>query len=142
MNDRGFTFEDTIQIDKIVWSDKIILIAEDIDLNYLYISELLKPTSAMIIRAVDGKEAVDRCQEDMNIDLVLMDIYMPVMNGYEATRQIKTFRPELPIIAQTAYTRNDDRNRAKEAGCDDFISKPIEKEELLTKIHYYFQKVN
>ncbi len=125
-----------------MWIDKIILVVEDIDLNFLYISELLKPTGAMIIHALNGKEAVERCQKDDNIDIILMDIYMPIMNGYEATRQIKSLRPDLPIIAQTAYAMSEDRKRAIEAGCNDFIAKPIGREELLFKIDKFFQRKN
>jgi CheY-like chemotaxis protein len=119
------------------WNNKTILVAEDIDLNYLYIIELLKPTGAKIIRAENGKIALDYCRNN-HIDIVLMDLLMPVMNGYEATRQIKAMNSFLPIIAQTAYTMSDDRRKAKEAGCDDFIAKPIDKEELLKKIGKHF----
>jgi len=120
------------------WSDKIILIAEDIELNYLYLYQLLAPTGASIIRAENGKIAVDFCLNNANIDIVLMDLLMPVMNGYEATRQIKVIRNDIPIIAQTAYAQADDRKKAWEAGCDDFIAKPIGKDELLQKINYFF----
>jgi CheY-like chemotaxis protein len=128
------------QKESYTWIDKTILVVEDIDLNFLYISELLKSTGTQIIHAVNGKDAVDRCQRDASISLVLMDIYMPIMNGYEATRQIKQLRPALPIIVQTAYAMAEDRKRAMEAGCDDFIAKPIGKEELLSKIEKFFQK--
>lgn len=124
------------------WVDKIVLIVEDIELNYLYLKELLKPTGAMILRAENGKIAVDLCTNNPNIDIVLMDLLMPVMNGYEATRQIKAQCPKLPIIAQTAYAMADDRRKALEAGCDDFIAKPIGKEELLIKSENLFKKNN
>jgi CheY-like chemotaxis protein len=120
------------------WSDKMILVAEDIELNYLYIRELLEPTGASIVRAENGKIAVDFCQNHANIDMILMDLLMPVMNGYEATRQIKLIRNDIPIIAQTAYAMAEDRKKAWEAGCDDFIAKPIDKEDLLQKIDYFF----
>jgi FOG: CheY-like receiver len=126
--------KEAAQGNEYVWIDKMILVAEDIDLNFLYISELLKPTGAMILHAINGKEALEQCQKEAGIDLVLMDIYMPIMNGYEATRQIKHLRPDLPVIAQTAYALSEDRKRALEAGCDDFIAKPISKEELLLKM--------
>ena len=139
MEGSGTLARESIQNEKYVWIDKIILVVEDIDLNFLYISELLKPTGTMIIHAVNGKEAVERCQRDRNIDMVLMDIYMPIMNGYEASRQIKSIRPDLPIIAQTAYAMAEDRKRAIEAGCDDFIAKPIGKDDLLLKISSFFK---
>jgi CheY-like chemotaxis protein len=117
-----------------VWVDKIVLVVEDIEINYLYIKELIEPTGAMILKAENGKIAVEYCKNNNDIDIVLMDIYMPVMNGYEATRQIKELNKTLPIIAQTAYAMTDDRRKALEAGCDDFIAKPIGKEELLRKM--------
>lgn len=140
MESTNIIIKETDQKENYTWIDKTILVVEDIDLNFLYISELLKSTGTQIIHAVNGKDAVDRCQKDTNISLVLMDIYMPIMNGYEATRQIKQLRPTLPIIVQTAYAMAEDRKRAMEAGCDDFIAKPIGKEELLSKIERFFQK--
>lgn len=122
-----------------VWVDKIVLVVEDIELNYLYIRELIHPTGAMILRAENGRIAVELCKNNPNIDIVLMDLLMPVMNGYEATKQIKAMRSDLPVIAQTAYAMADDRRKAMEAGCDDFIAKPIGKEELLRKVHFFFQ---
>jgi CheY-like chemotaxis protein len=139
MENFGVITKESTLDDKYIWIDKIILIAEDIDLNFLYISELLKPTGTMIIHAVNGKDAVERCQKEVNIDLVLMDIYMPIMNGYEATRQIKQIRPDLPVIAQTAYAMAEDRKRALEAGCVDFIAKPIGREELLSKMDKFLK---
>ncbi len=122
-----------------VWFDKVILIVEDIELNYLYLKELIAPTGAIIIRAENGKIAVEYCHNHSDIDIVLMDIMMPVMNGYEATRQIKLQNSKLPIIAQTAYAHADDKAKAIAAGCDDFVSKPIGKEELFLKINRFFQ---
>lgn len=124
--------------DKYVWIDKVILVAEDIELNYLYLRELIEPTGAMIIRAENGKEAVQCCLSNVNIDMVLMDLLMPMMNGYDATREIKKNRKDLPIIAQTAYAMSEDRRHAIEAGCDDFITKPIGREELLRKMDSFF----
>jgi CheY-like chemotaxis protein len=121
------------------WTEKVILVAEDVELNFMYINELLEPTGAIIIRAENGKKAVDYCLSNTKIDMVLMDILMPVMNGYEATRQIKAVRKELPIIAQTAYALTEDRGKALAAGCDDFIAKPIGREELLRKINAFFK---
>lgn len=124
-----------------VWTNKNILIAEDVKLNFLYLKEIFKSTGVKIIHATNGKEAVQYCKENPCIDLVLMDLLMPVMNGYEATRQIKAFRKDLPIIAQTAYVVSEDRSRAIEAGCDDYITQPIQKEELFRKIDGLFTKL-
>ncbi len=121
------------------WNNKVILVAEDIELNFMYINEILESTGAIIIHAENGKKAVDICNSNTKIDLVLMDILMPVLNGYDATRQIKTIRDNLPIIAQTAYALTEDRGKAIAAGCDDFIAKPIGKNELLRKIDRFFK---
>jgi|SRR5208283_4894749 len=120
------------------WIDKIVMVAEDIEINFLYIKELLEPTGAIIIHVENGKEAVDYIKNGNKIDLVLMDLLMPVMNGYEATRQIKSLQKEIPVIAQTAYSLSEDRKHAMEAGCDDYITKPIGREELLSKINNIF----
>ena len=79
-------------------------------------------------------EAVELVEHHPEINLVLMDIKMPVMNGYEATRLIKEQRPDLPVIAQSAFTSNEEREKARKAGCDSFITKPINKTELLELI--------
>jgi signal transduction histidine kinase/CheY-like chemotaxis protein len=108
-------------------SDKTILVAEDENSNFVFLNALIQKMNPdiNIVRACDGQEAVEKCLTDKNIDLVLMDIKMPVKNGYEATRIIKEFRPELPIIAQTAYSTSDAKSKAISAGCDDYLSKPI-----------------
>ncbi|MBE9481069.1 MAG: response regulator [Bacteroidetes bacterium] len=86
-----------------------------------------------------GIEAVKICSDNPDIDLVLMDIKMPDMNGYEATKRIKKFRPELPIIAQTAYALYGDDIKAAEAGCDEYITKPVMKKELFELISKYLK---
>ncbi|MDP4187281.1 MAG: response regulator [Bacteroidota bacterium] len=116
-------------------NDKVILIAEDYEVNYLYIKAVLEDTGAQILWAKDGAEAVEMCSNNNKIDLVLMDIQMPRLNGYEATRQIKKFRNNLPIIAQTAYAMEYDREKSLNAGCDDYISKPIRIDTLLEAIN-------
>lgn len=113
---------------------KRILIAEDTDSNYLLLSIILRKEYE-IVRAINGQEAVDMCR-DNRPDLVLMDFKMPVMDGLEATRQIRAFDQELPIIALTANAYDSDREHAFEAGCNDYMSKPIsaaDLRELLTR---------
>lgn len=127
-----------VETERYIWLDKTILVVEDIDLNYRYLKELLEPTGAMILRAENGQDAVNLCMDNAEIDAILMDIFMPVMNGYEATRKIKAWNPSIPIIAQTAYVMSEDRKKALAAGCDDYIAKPIGKEELLSKIEHLF----
>jgi len=113
---------------------KTILIAEDEDSNYLYLEEMLKAMPVTIIRAINGMEAVEACKSNKGIDLVLMDMKMPVMDGCEATKLIKCLMPMLPIIAQTAYSTDADRAKIMACGCIDFISKPIKRELLISKI--------
>ena len=110
-----------------------ILIVEDEEINYLYLETLLENVieiNCNILHAKHGKEAVDMCHENTEINFVLMDMKMPIMNGFEATKLIKAFRPNIPIVAQTAYTTDVDKEKALSAGCDDFISKPISEEDL------------
>ncbi|OFX16334.1 MAG: hypothetical protein A2033_08650 [Bacteroidetes bacterium GWA2_31_9] len=113
-----------------------VLIAEDEDMNYFFFEESLEDFNVKIIRAKNGNEAVEIAKSTPDLKLILMDIKMPIMNGYEATRLIKQIRPELPIIAQTAYAQIGDREKAIESGCDDYISKPVNMDmfnSLLTK---------
>ena len=111
----------------------LILIVEDEEVNYLYLETLLEAEIKIncdIIHAKNGLEAIEICKQNANIDIILMDLKMPIMNGYEATMQIRKFRPNLPIIAQTAYSTVSDREKAISAGCNDFISKPIAEKKL------------
>ncbi|HBG24834.1 MAG: hypothetical protein A2X17_02375 [Bacteroidetes bacterium GWF2_41_61] len=121
-------------------SSKTILIAEDKDSNFILLEEMLSDFKINIIRALNGVEAVKMCKSNPNIDLVLMDIIMPEMDGYEATKRIKEFNPNLPIIAQSAYINESDRLKALSNGCCDFISKPISKNMLLSKINEQLHK--
>jgi len=114
--------------EKCNWDGKTILLVEDEVNNYAYAEQLLKATKVNLLHAWDGSEAVGLVKSHPDISLALMDIKMPVMDGYEATRLIKHMRPELPIIAQTAYALSKEREQALEAGCDAYITKPIDKE--------------
>jgi hypothetical protein len=118
-------------------SGTVILIAEDDDTNYSFLETALSRENAKLIRATNGLQAVEMCTNNPAIQLVLMDIKMPVMNGYDATRKIKENRPDLPVIVQTAYAMNEDRKKANEAGCDDYIAKPIRITELLKIVSKY-----
>ncbi len=120
---------------------QVILIAEDGDINFLFLKTILlkmKGYKFVIHRAENGKEAVEICEDNKFIDLVLMDIRMPIMDGYTATRKIKKIRPGLPIVAQTAYSTKEDIEKALEAGCDDFVSKPVDRKLLKPIINKYF----
>ncbi|MFO8087085.1 MAG: response regulator [Bacteroidales bacterium] len=119
------------------WSNKLILIVEDEEANHLFISSALKRTKAKQLWAKDGEEAVKLVLENPDINLVLMDIRLPKLDGYEATRQIKKFRGNLPIIAQTAYVMANEKGKVLQAGCDDLLTKPIRLNQLLEKVASY-----
>ena len=114
-----------------------ILIAEDDNISYLFISQILKRPEITIGRAKSGRECVELLRKNPEYNLVLMDIKMPEMNGIEATKAIRTFNQKVPIIVQTAYTSSGDKEKALEAGCNDYITKPIDKERLLQLIRKY-----
>ncbi len=107
-----------------------ILIAEDVESNFLYLKAVLSKLNATVFWAKNGIEAVEICEND-SMDLVFMDLQMPEMNGYEATAILKKKFPNLPIIAQTAFAMSDDREKALDAGCDDYLAKPIKSKDLL-----------
>lgn len=113
----------------------VVLVAEDDEANSLYAKELLKKLKIEAIHAPNGKEAVDICKKNDKIDLVLMDLKMPVMDGFEATRQIKSIRKDMPVVALTAYALKIDELKAKEAGCIDFIIKPVSETTLKNVIN-------
>jgi len=108
------------------WNNRVVLITEDEEVNFYYLKTLLQRADAKVIRAKNGKEAVEIIKKHQGgVDLILMDLNMPVMDGYEAMRIIKSRHPAIPIIAQTAYTMNNDRHRCLQAGFNDYIAKPI-----------------
>jgi PAS domain S-box-containing protein len=116
------------------WEGRLFLIAEDDKFSYKFLEGFLKQTHAEVIRAADGNEAVEICRNNDHIDLILMDIQMPEMNGLTATEEIKKFNHTVPIIAQTANAISEERQRCIRAGCDDFITKPVNIAELYVKI--------
>jgi CheY-like chemotaxis protein len=122
----------------------VLLIAEDDESNFFVLEVVIKKTTgAKVIRARNGKEAVDFCRENPSISLVLMDIKMPVMDGLEATKIIKSFRPDLPVIAITAYAMSGDEQKAIAAGCNDYLAKPVSMKSLVAKLEVFgLTKVN
>ena len=123
-----------------VWRGKVILIAEDEEVNYNLLETILLPTKARIIWAHNGLEAIKICKNTPEIDIVLMDIKMPDVNGFEATKRIKKNRKNLPIIAQTAYAMSVDEDNCLRAGCDDYIAKPLHIDDLLNKINNFLSQ--
>lgn len=118
----------------ITLSGKTVFIAEDDEKSYYYLTELLKPAGLKIKRATNGKELLAMLNTEVP-DLVLLDIYMPEMNGFEALEVIQKSWPELPVIAQTAYAMENERNKCFALGCRGYISKPFKKEKLFATIH-------
>lgn len=121
------------------WSDYTILIVEDDLSSSFFLKEVLKDTKVSLLFAENGQQAFDICKSNPVIDLILMDIKMPVMNGYDASRAIKQLRSGVPIIAQTANAVYETRLLCIEAGCNDYISKPIDSAELLEKISHFLK---
>ena len=116
-----------------------ILIAEDVESNFLYLKAVLSKLNANVFWAKNGIEVLDICAKEEIMDLVLMDLQMPEMNGYEATQILKQKYPDLPVIAQTAFAMSDDREKALDAGCDDYLAKPIKSKDLLQITEKYLK---
>jgi signal transduction histidine kinase/CheY-like chemotaxis protein len=116
------------------WSEKVFLIVDDVEANFLFYKAILKHTGALLLWAKNGIEAVKICRNNNSVNLVLMDLQMPQLSGFDATKQIKAFKPQLPIIAQTAFADIEGRGAAISAGCDDYITKPVNQAELISLI--------
>ena len=114
---------------------KTILIAEDEAVSRFLFEKALKKSRANLFFVKNGVEAVEMVKENLEIDVVIMDIRLPLMDGLEATAKIKELIPEMPVIIQSAYAMQSTREEALESGCDDFITKPIKVETLLAILH-------
>src|ERR1035437_5613753 len=117
-----------------------VLVVEDDEISYSLLTKMLQKISYEVLHAITGVEAVEACRNNPDIDLVLMDIRMPKMDGNEATRQIRQFNTDVIIIAQTAYAFSGDKEKAIEAGCNDYISKPIDQTLLYELIKKHINK--
>jgi PAS domain S-box-containing protein len=117
-----------------------VLLVDDEFVNLMYLSLILKEYDYKILEAGNGLEAVEMCQKHPEIDLVFMDLKMPRMSGFDASKIIKESRPELPIIAQTAYTTKEEEDEAKRSGCDGFISKPLNKNKVVELTNKYLRE--
>jgi two-component system cell cycle response regulator DivK len=136
MNDLMFTnFTNSTPGKVYHWKGKTILIAEDTDCSFLYLKTILRNTEATVLWASSGQEAINMAREHREeIDVVLMDINMPGINGFDATIAIHSIMPDLPVIAQTAYVHDNEVQLCFASGCTDYISKPIDKNLLLEKL--------
>lgn len=120
-----------------------ILIAEDDDINYMFLEEMLSEYNFTLLHAHNGIEAIEIFSANIDqINLVLMDIQMPIMDGFSATQKIKALKPEIPVIAQTAYTYSTEIELSKRAGCSDYLVKPIQQELLIEKIKEFTSTKN
>ena len=119
------------------WNNKTILVAEDEEINYIFLDEMISRAGAKVMHAKNGKEAIEYVHT-YPIDLILMDIKMPVMDGYEAATEIRKENAKVPIIALTAYVNSEDMDKAKNAGCNDFLTKPIVMSKLISIIENNF----
>jgi PAS domain S-box-containing protein len=116
-----------------------VLIAEDDEVSQIYINKIAKDFSKKVLNASNGVEAVEICKNNPDLDLILMDLKMPVMGGLEAVRKIREFNKDIIIIAQTAYGMTGDKENSIEAGCNDYISKPLNRNELIELVNNYFE---
>ena len=121
------------------FTGKTVLIVEDNETSSFYFEAALKKLNAITIWAKNGKEAVDLFRGNDQIDLVLMDLNMPEMDGFEATKMIKKIKPQVPVIIQSAYILSGEENRSFEAGGDEFLAKPIRLSMLVDTIKRYLK---
>jgi CheY-like chemotaxis protein len=122
------------------WKGKVVLVAEDVDTSNMFYKAALSKTGVSVIWTEDGNEALEHCKKQEQVDLILMDINMPGLNGLEATKAIKEIRPEIPIVVQTAYLLSNEREKSFEVGADDFIAKPITYQKLLEVLNTYLKE--
>jgi PAS domain S-box-containing protein len=119
------------------WKNKVVLVVEDDLVNYQFIEALLEKTQVQLLHAENGYQALELCKTINKIDLILMDIKLPEVNGYEITKEIKLFRKDIPIIAQTAFSLNEVKDRCLESGCNDIIIKPVDIDVFMSKLNKY-----
>lgn len=119
------------------WKDKTVLIVEDNETSNIYFEAALRKTNANLIWAKNGLDAVNLVKSNSHVDLILMDINMPQMDGIEATRIIKESNPEIIVVVQTAFILSGEERMCQKAGCDEFITKPIRLKYLLDTINRY-----
>jgi CheY-like chemotaxis protein len=116
-----------------------ILVVEDDEINTYYFLEILQSTGARIIYAKNGQEAVEKVNMLDDINIILMDLKMPVMDGYEAFQKIREIKQHIPVIAQTAYAMENDRKKIMDFGFDGYIKKPIDKQELYGLLNQFLK---
>ncbi|PLX14434.1 MAG: response regulator [Marinilabiliales bacterium] len=121
------------------WDDYIFLVVEDEIVNYKFIELTLKKSGSKVLHAKTGREAIDICNSERKIDIILMDIELPEINGYDAVIEIRKSRPDILIIAQTAYAMKSQKDKCFEVGCNDYIAKPYSSGDLMEIICKYIE---
>jgi CheY-like chemotaxis protein len=122
------------------WKGHTLLVVEDDPASQHLITEILEQTRARVVMAGDGREALRALENGHSISLILMDLQLPDQSGLDLTRRIKKHHPQMPVIAQTAYAMRQDKQKSLEAGCDDYISKPLKTNQLLNKIDRFLEE--
>jgi len=135
------TFVPKVHQERIVSKLNVLIVEDNKTIDDVFLATILKSISNKIIHAGNGVEALEVCRKYCSIDLIMMDIKMPIMDGYEATRRIREFNKDVIIISQTAYVHSGAREKALEAGCNDYIAKPIKKDSLLRLLGNYFTHI-
>jgi CheY-like chemotaxis protein len=126
--------------DDILRGKKILIVEDDLS-SRLYLNKILEKTGAVIINAGDGQQAFELAASDPEIGIVLMDIQLPVMDGYTSSKKIKDIRKDIRIIAQTAYSLSGDMENILASGFDDYIIKPIYSGQLIEKLSSYYTQI-
>jgi two-component system cell cycle response regulator DivK len=119
------------------WEGKVILAVEDDEISLEFLKELFEPYKVSLLSAYNGQTAIDICRTTPDVELVLMDVQLPVLNGKLAMLEIKKLRPDLPVIAQTAFAMSGDKEKYIHDGFDEYVSKPINVQELLSLVQKY-----
>ncbi len=114
-----------------------VLVVDDVINNFTYLMNVLRRLNCNVIYAGDGRQAIDKVNEIDDLDLIFMDLNLPVISGFEATKIIKKQKKHIPVIAVTAYSSGENRKRAKIAGCDDYLVKPVFKIQIENIINKY-----
>lgn len=122
------------------FSDKVVLVVEDNQISFKLMNAVLTQVKTNVVHAVNGKEAIDLCDSGQHFDLVLMDMQMPEVDGLEATRIIKQMKPELPIVATTASTYDENAQACMDAGCDGYLAKPLKFQKMFELMESLFAR--
>jgi two-component system sensor histidine kinase EvgS len=122
------------------FSNKVVLVVEDNAISFKLISAVLKQVKANVVHASNGRMAIEACSSNKHFDLVLMDVQMPEVDGLEATRRIKKIRPGLPVVATTANTYDENAEACREAGCDAFLTKPLQFRKMFELMQSFFDR--